>query len=101
MRIQLDDKYTLCSDTYNVWIAELKPNDKSGKAYERVVSGYYRRLDDLVCDFIDRRVNESEAESIKALNTEINKLKRRVGHWRKVLEYELRERDSNGRNESA
>lgn len=64
-------KYTLNSDKSCYWISEIKTS-KQGTEYEVVVSGYHRKMADLVDSFIEGAVRTSEAEDIKTLLDEIN-----------------------------
>lgn len=85
MRIKLDDKHYLNSDAYQYWISvELK--SETGKLYDRVVSGYYRNPQDVIDSYIDRKVGNSEAESIAELFEEVKELKNQVTSWKTKVE---------------
>ncbi len=88
MKIPLKNGYVLLSDTYNFWIVKERASEKTGKKYEQPVSGYYNNLNDLFVGFIDRKIGGSDAESIKELTAEINKLKRTVKGWKKLVTLE-------------
>lgn len=64
-------KHILNSDKSCYWISEIKTS-KQGTEYEVVVSGYHRKMADLVDSFIEGTVRASEAEDIKTLVSEIN-----------------------------
>ena len=94
MRIDLGDGYVLCSDPLNVWIVKVQTAEESGREYDRVVSGYYNNIQELIANFIDRKINTSEAESIKGLAKDINKLKRSVKAWKHAVSLDtLRQMD--------
>ncbi len=80
MKIKLDEKKYLNSDKYCLWITTLYA-DKTGKVSEKRISGYYQSFNKAVEDYIDKRVHSSEAEDIKALNKEIQELKKTVLGW--------------------
>lgn len=64
-------KHILNSDKSCYWISKIKTS-KQGTEYEVVVSGYHRKMADLVDSFIEGTVRASEAENIKTLVSEIN-----------------------------
>lgn len=77
---ELDDKYILNSDSFCYWIT-CKYTNKKGKVVERRVSGYYATLEQVVENFIDRKMRSSEATEISQLKDEIAKLKETVKGW--------------------
>ena len=85
MKIPLGNGYALLSDPLNFWIVKERTAQESGKKYDQVVSGYYNNLNDLIEHYIDRRVGSFDAESIKDLSKQINKLKREVKGWKKLI----------------
>jgi hypothetical protein len=85
IKIKLDDKYILNSDPYCYWIS-IKVTPESGKEYDRVVSGYYTHIDDVIKSYIDKKVRSSEAESLKELVKEVNTLKKQIKSWKNVIE---------------
>ena len=82
MKIKLDDKHYLNSDIYCYWITVEKAS-KNGKAYEQRVSGYFRRLEEAVDNYVDNRIRSSETESIKELTKLVKDIKRTVKGWKK------------------
>lgn len=86
MKIKLDDKHYLNSDRFSCWITcEYTPEKKDGtlgKPTERRVSGYYRDFNEVVEDYIDKKINSSEALKISQLSKEIKKLKKTVKDWK-------------------
>ena len=80
MRIKLDDKHYLVSDTQCYWIeTEVKPDGK--KAYMRRSSGYRRTFEEAVESYIDQTVRSSESAKITKLAKEIKELKEEVRNW--------------------
>lgn len=77
---ELDDKYILNSDSCCYWIT-CKYTNKKGKVVERRVSGYCATLEQVVENFIDRKMRSSEATEISQLKDEIVKLKETVKGW--------------------
>ena len=86
MKIKLDDKHTLNSDQYCYWISITVVSEKTGKEYERVVSGYYSNANDVISSFIDRKIRGSEADSLKKLYKEVEDLKKQVKGWKVKVE---------------
>ena len=87
MRLKLDNKgHHLNSDPYCFWITVEVTSEKTGKPYDRVVSGYYAKPLDAIESFIDRRVRSSEAEDIKQLIKEVEELKKTVKSWKPKVE---------------
>lgn len=84
MRIKLDDTYILESDQYNVWVSA-KRVSHTGKERMENVTGYYRRIEDLLDDYIDRKVLASKATSLSALKKDIAAIKKQVSEWKNVL----------------
>lgn len=84
MRIPLKNGYVLLSDPLNFWIAKERTAE-SGKQYDQVVSGYYNNINDLLVAFIDRRVGALECETLEDMGKQINKLKREIKSWKKLL----------------
>lgn len=101
MKIPLSNGYVLRSDPMNFWITKLMQNENGkGKEYERVVSGYFRTIPELLADFSERRIGESEAESIKELAKDINKLKRLVKSWKGMLTLDYARQLDKGRSDA-
>lgn len=86
MKIPLSNGYVLRSDPMNFWITKLMQNENGkGKEYERVVSGYFRNIPDLLDDFARRRIGESEAETMEKLAKDITSVRRLVKSWKGIL----------------
>ena len=87
MRVKLDNNgHYLVSDPFCYWVAKEVTAEKSGKVYDRVVSGYYAKPLDAIESFIDRKVRASEAEDIKQLMKEVEDLKKMVKSWKPKVE---------------
>ena len=100
MKIDLGNGYWLRSDALNLWVTKERTVKDKDATYEATVSGYHRNIPDLMVDFIDRRIGESQATSIKELEKEIRKIKRTVYGWKNMLtldaikEWERRNHDN-------
>ena len=93
MKIQLDEGYILNGDAYNYWISKMvQPQDEEKKPYERVCSGYYRTVEEVFTDVLERRIRENDAESIKELIKHVDKAKRSVTKAAKGLNEQLGKR---------
>lgn len=80
MKIKLDDKHYLNSDRYCYWITtEYKA--KTGKSIERRVSGYHKRFEDAVDNYIDNAIKSSSACDIRELRADIESLKETISTW--------------------
>ncbi len=72
MKIQRG-KYYINSDSLgNVWITEIKVNEKTGKEYEKRVSGYYQDVKSALTDMLKRRVYGSDTVSLEETVAVIN-----------------------------
>ena len=85
MRIKLDDKQWLNSDTYSCWITRETIN-KNGKKTVRNMSGYYPTFEGAVVSYIEKRIKSSEADKISKLKNELKELKAEVRGWKKEYE---------------
>lgn len=83
MKIQAG-KYFVNSDVYkNVWITEIVINKKTGKEYEKRVSGYHSDLKSALVDMLEKAVYGSKTNKLKeivntietSLNNAINIIK--------------------------
>lgn len=82
MKIKLSEDYVLCSDKYCYWVGKIRKNAKpNAKKDHDVVSGYYATLDKVIKSYIDENIKTSEAEELKALNQEIEDLKKTIEEW--------------------
>ena len=84
MKIKLDEKHYLESDPLNIWITVTKVSE-NGKEYKQNVTGYYRSIDQLLENYIDRSLLASKATSFAALKRDIQALKKQVFEWENVL----------------
>lgn len=79
-------RYVLRSDAYQYWVEESFTGEtatgKEKTSYRRV-SGYYKRLPDLMADFTDRRIKLDGHQELTGLMEELNK-------WRKETTREFR-----------
>jgi hypothetical protein len=80
MKIKLDDKHYLNSDGLCYWIS-IEVRSNTDKLSYRRVSGYQPTYQRAVESYIDRYVTGSEAQSLKALAEDIDKLKQTVEDW--------------------
>lgn len=84
MRIDLDDKYVLCSDKYCCWVMEKKKGKKGkskDKDYELRCSGYHRTFEELVMAHLDDKILASEAKNLKDIKDEIALAKKELKTW--------------------
>lgn len=70
VRIQLTDDYLLDGDDMSFCVKIFKTTAK-GQPYDKRISGYYKRLPDLMNSFIDTKIRSSDANSITGLNNAI------------------------------
>ena len=63
-------KYTLKSDYFCCWLNQEVKTGK-GKISQKRITGYYRDIGLLLDDFIDMRVKDSDASSMKQVLAEI------------------------------
>ena len=89
MRVKLDEKHFLNSDTYCYWVTEIvEPSEKSRtqKSYERRASGYSGTFEQAIDSYIDRKIRSLEIEEFHALAKEIGALKKEVRGWKAAVE---------------
>lgn len=80
MKIKLDDKHYINSDSQCYWISvEVKP--ENSKPYEKNVSGYCRTFNEAVNSFIESHIRCAEVDDFKSLVETIDDLKRTVEGW--------------------
>lgn len=84
MKIKLDGQHILESDQYNIWISA-EVVSKNGKIYHRNVTGYYRDIEELLNDYLDRSILRSSATSFTALKKEIQATRKRISEWKDVI----------------
>ena len=81
MFIKLDEKYVITSDEMNVILAVdygMK-EDKDGKECRNTsAQGFYASVEDAINGYLRRRVNASQATSIRELIEEIRDLRKYV-----------------------
>lgn len=71
------DKYTIKSDTQNLWI-EKKYMTSDGKVYTKRVAGYCRNLEQLYASFLDARVRDSEAKTVREILRELKEIRAEI-----------------------
>ena len=74
MKIQLDKNHFLNGDEYCYWITT-KIKSNKGKEYERRVTGYATKLEDVFTDYIDKKIKSTNATNIKELATIVEETK--------------------------
>lgn len=88
MRIKLDEKHWLNSDTYSCWITS-ETISKNDKKIVRNVSGYYPTLTGAVESYVEKKIKSAEADKISKLNTQLKELKKEVRGWEENLKLQL------------
>lgn len=86
MKIKLDDKHYLNSEEGCYWITVIVQAEKSGKTYERRVSGYVATFSEAVNSFIEKRIKTAEIGDFTQLVKAIEDLKVEVRGWKCVVE---------------
>lgn len=74
MNIAINDKYSLMSDKYNYWLVEykdIKEGKAKGEKREVVVCGYHKDVEGLMLSFAEKKIKQSEANTIKQALEEI------------------------------
>lgn len=75
MKIKLDEGYVLNGDAYNYWLSKIyKPEGK--KEYERLCSGYFRNVEDVFADALERGIADNQAESFADMIKHMNRVRR-------------------------
>lgn len=83
MKIRLDKTHILCSDAYCFWITvDVEPKKSGAKAYEKVVSGYHPTAEAAMASYVTKAFRSSEAETVKALEADVQALIREVRAWK-------------------
>ena len=94
MKIILDKKHTLCSDSMNIWIEKkvTRKRKRSGEAYEDVdvVTGYHQDLNALM-DSFERKKVKLDAETTKKFE-ELKEITENASKVRTVFEREISKR---------
>ena len=76
MKIKAGNYYLNSDACKNVWITEELINQKTGKIYEKRVSGYYDSCKSALKDMIQRKVYETDTtelkEVVKTVDTVLN-----------------------------
>lgn len=85
MKIKLDAKHYLISESDCCWIVSETKN-KNGKPSVRRVSGYTATFETAVDSYINKKINGSNALEIAHLAKEIDELKAEVRSWKISLE---------------
>ena len=94
MKINLNDDYILNGDAYNYWLSKIyRPEGK--KEYERICSGYFRNVEDVFADALERGIADNEAESFDAVIKHMNKVRRDIKKAVKGLNEQFGKRGGN------
>lgn len=96
MKIKLDDKHYLNSDSYCYWITceyVVEKGKGAGTIAERRVSGYRQTFASAVDSFIEKKIGGAEIERFTDLVKTVNKIKKEVKSWKVAVERE--QNDSN------
>lgn len=80
MKIKLDSRYTLNSDSECYWLTETIVSDNR-KPYDRRVSGYHRTFEQATESFIDKKIRELDVTKLSKVSTEIRQLKEVIKEW--------------------
>lgn len=94
MKIKLDDRFTLNSDRYSVWISEKKVTKKGtniGKEYDDAYDGYHKNIEDCFESFFDAQIGMAEVTSITKLIETIKTERKRIKGWCEALEKHIQE----------
>lgn len=84
MKIKLDDQHVLESDQYNIWISA-EVLSKNGRIYYRNITGYYRNIEELLDDYLNKSILGSSATSFTALKKEIQLTRKKISEWKDVI----------------
>ena len=85
MKIKAGNYYLNSDACKNVWITEESTSEKSGKIYEKRVSGYYDSCKSALKDMIQRKVYETDTTELKEV---INTIDTALKDALKILKYE-------------
>ena len=77
MRIKLDEKHYLISDSQCYWIA-VEVNTEDGKKYDKRISGYTRTFAQAVDSLVESHIRCAEIDDLKKLAETIEELKQTV-----------------------
>ena len=80
MKVKLDDKHYINSDSQCYWISVEVIPEKS-KPYEKNVSGYCRAFSEAVGSFIESHIRCADVDDFKSLAETIKELKSTVEGW--------------------
>ena len=84
-KIDIGGGYWLVRDPFCCWVVR-KGKTKTGKTYEKRVSGYCATIEDALTSFSVHHTREIDARSIKVLIKEIQSLKSAVKEWAEAVE---------------
>lgn len=71
-------KYTLFSDRFSYWLKEdkvVQKGENKGRVYDTTVCGYHPHIDSLLKAFVEAKMKESDATSMKKLLEDVKKIK--------------------------
>lgn len=77
MKIKIG-KYTLYSDRWCYWLKEdkvVQKGENKGRVYDTTVCGYHPHIDSLLKAFVEIKIKESDATSMKKLLEDAKKIK--------------------------
>ncbi|MBQ0103976.1 MAG: hypothetical protein KBS99_07385 [Prevotellaceae bacterium] len=74
-KIKADNFYINTDKCRNVWITEEMKNEKTGKMYEKRVSGYFSSFDKALINMFERNIFKSETTTLEGMISEIEKAK--------------------------
>lgn len=86
MRIKLDDKHYLNSDQWCYWITVEIKSEKTNKEYEKRITGYCSKLEDIFCDYIDKKLKSDTIDSLRSLVDEVKTLKASMKEFAEAIE---------------
>lgn len=89
MKIILDKKHTLYSDSSNIWITRktipTKKDGTLGNEVEEQISGYHADLDSLLNSMRWRKIRGCNVKSIEALAEEIKSIDKEIVKFSKEI----------------
>lgn len=85
MKIRLDEKHWLNSDSQCYWITtevKITKGNSAGNVVERRTSGYTRTFSEAVDSFIESHIRTAEIDDFRKLSKNIGELKKTVKGWK-------------------
>lgn len=84
-RIPLGRNKFLISDGMACWIVR-EVKTKTGKAYDRRLSGYHGSISNLIQSYFDREVLSGDVKTLQELGEHIDKTRKEIRGWLKKME---------------